>query len=140
MAEDKTLGLVLVENVIVANQIISLLRRAGYSVRQALGDDDALEFLRDNDVSVVVADIDATGMDGLALLAWCKRERPGIAAYAVCQANSGRCLSAHVQGVDGFFYLAPQRHQLDARHGIARQLLQAAASEQPWPQRQVHPA
>ena len=55
-----------------------LLRREGYTVLHAASAEDAIELLGRDDVDVMLSDVRMPGMGGLALVDWCRQNRPDV--------------------------------------------------------------
>jgi DNA-binding NtrC family response regulator len=55
-----------------------LLRREGFTVLHAESAEKAIELLGREDVDVMLSDVRMPGMGGLALVEWCKQNRPDI--------------------------------------------------------------
>ena len=70
---------------------------------------------------IVIADIDAVNLGGLAVLAYCHQQYPSIATYAITPIDDDhrKGLARDLGGCQGFFYLMSDGLQIDVSRGMA---------------------
>jgi CheY-like chemotaxis protein len=118
-------GLILSANIIIGYQLASLLGACGWRMQVVNADKQAYAPILQGDVDVVVADIDASDLGGMAVLVYCKQHRPSITTFALTRGTySYLARLAHaLGGCEGFFYLSNGKLEVDTHAGMAAQLL-----------------
>lgn len=114
--------LIVVEDARVGDQLVSLLtsQYPGWRIHVVQSDRMAYERLMAAVPDVIIADIDAVNLGGLALLAYCHHRDPSIATYAIAPANDGyrKKLARDLAGCRGFFYLLSEQLMIDSERGM----------------------
>lgn len=120
-----TRGLILSANIIIGHQLASLLGACGWRMQVVNTDKQAYALILQGDVEVVVADIDASGLGGMAVLVYCKHHRPSITTLALTRGTYPYLerLAHELGGCEGFFYLSDGKLEVDTRAGMAPRLL-----------------
>jgi len=128
--------LILTENVIIGNQIISLLSGRGWQAQVVCSDVEAYNIIVQGTVDAVVADIDDVSLCGLSVLALCKHHYPPIPSYAICRdGNSKPMYLARRLNCAGYFYLKQgEIQQIDISRGMAARLASPASADTPFRQ------
>lgn len=121
-------GLILSANIIVGYQIAFLLGSRGWRMHVVHTDRQAYEMILKGNVSIVVADIDASGLGGLAALVYCQRRWPSIRTFAVTRGDDAYLekLARDMAGCRGFFYLSGEGLEIDMHSGMAARLASQA--------------
>ncbi|TLS66682.1 DNA-binding response regulator [Mariprofundus erugo] len=112
--------LVLVDDTASGDLVTSLLHRYGWRMQLVCEDREAYEHMLRRQFDVVVADIDAIDLGGLALLAYCHQNVPEMTTYALAQGDDPerKRLARELCGCQGFLYF--QRDEMtDAASRIA---------------------
>ena len=124
-------GLILSGNVIIGHQVAALLHNAyGWQMQVTHRDKQAYGLILQGDMDVVIADIDAVDLGGLAVLAYAKHHWDSIITYGITESRDAylKTLARDMGGCQGFFYVAEGRLEVDLRAGMAGQLLCGASS------------
>jgi len=118
-------GLILSANIIVGYQIASLLSAYGWRMQVVHTDRKAYALILQGSVDVVVADIDASNLGGMAVLFYCKHHRPSIRTFALTQGADAylETLAHDMGGCEGFFYRTGGRLEIDTHAGMAARLV-----------------
>ena len=118
-------GMVLSANIIVGYQIASLLSAYGWRMQVVYTDRQAYALILQGNVDVVVADIDASDLGGMAVLFYCKHHQPSIRTFALTQGADSylETLARDLGGCEGFFYRTGGRLEIDTHAGMAAQLV-----------------
>jgi len=127
------LVLILTENVIIGNQITSLLDVHDRQTQIVRSDVQAYNIILQGIVGAVVADIDDVSLGGLSVLALCKHHKPSITTYAICRdGNSKPMHLARSLSCAGYFYLKQgEIQQIDTGRGMAVRLTSSDSMDQP---------
>ncbi|HXH65267.1 MAG TPA: hypothetical protein VNH42_07160 [Mariprofundaceae bacterium] len=122
-------GLVLSDNIIIGYQIAFLLGSCGWRMQVVHTDKQAYEIILKGNMDIVVADIDAAGLGGLATLVYCQRRWPSIKTFAVTRGDDAYLekLASDMGGCQGFFYLSDGKLELDTCSGMAAGLVRQAS-------------
>lgn len=67
----------------LAQSLAALLRGCGYDVRAAIGGEEGLRTVRDEDFDVVITDLRMDGVDGFEILRFLSRNKPRIALIVI---------------------------------------------------------
>jgi CheY-like chemotaxis protein len=134
--------LILAEDVCIGNQIASLLEAYEWPVHVVHSDKQAYDLMLQESMDVVIADIDAVKLGGLAVLVYCHHQDPSIITYAIAPVDDGyrKKLARDLGGCRGFFYLINKRLEIDTCRGVAAELATAgkwivrSATMMPLPQ------
>lgn len=119
-------GLVLSSNVIIGNQVATLLSSSfGWQMQVVETDKQAYDLILQGNMDAVVADIDGINLGGLAVLTHTKHHWPSIKTFAITE-NADlyiKKLARDMGGCEGFFYLKKERIELDTHTGLGAQLI-----------------
>lgn len=109
----------------IGHQIALLVKGLGWSAEVVRSDLQARERIESSSIDVVIADIDAIDLGGLAILAFCHHRYPAVITYAIAQADDvdGELSGCDASGCQGYFYLMKGGMQIDHRRGMAVDLL-----------------
>jgi CheY-like chemotaxis protein len=118
-------GLILSANIIIGYQLASLLGACGWRMQVVNADKQAFAPILQGNVDVVIADIDASDLGGMAVLVYCKHHRPSITTFALTRGAYPYLerLAYELAGCEGFFYLSDGKLEVDTRTGMAARLL-----------------
>jgi len=124
--------LILVEDTGTGNQITSLLEPYGWRMHVVHSDKHAYDLMLQESMDVVIADIDAVDLGGLAMLAYCHHQDPSIITYAIAPIDDGyrKKLARDLGGCRGFFYLINKRLEIDTCRGVAAELATGLSGRQ----------
>lgn len=113
--------MILTGNARTGDQIAMLLTSYGWHISLVHSDHDAYARMLQENVDIVIADIDAVDLGGLAVLAYCHHHDRSIATYAVTPIDDGyrKKLARDLCGCRGYFYLANGSHDVDSSRGMA---------------------
>lgn len=113
--------LILSGNVCLGYQTAWLFERHGWQAHVVHDDGQAYEHMLKENVGVVVADIDAIDLGGLATLTYCRQHDPSITTYAIAPSDDAyrKSLARDLGGCDGFFYLEKGSLKIDFSRGMA---------------------
>jgi len=127
------LVLILTGNVMIGNQIASLLGAHGRQAQVVRSDVQAYNMILQGIVDAVVADIDDVSLDGLSVLALCKHHNPSITSYAICRdGNSKPMHLARSLSCAGYFYLKQgEIPQIDTSRGMAARFIFPVSTDEP---------
>jgi len=134
MSEDiRGLILILTGNVIIGNQVASLLNAHSRQTQVIHSDVQAYNIILTGTVHAIVADIDDVSLGGLSVLALCKHHNPSITTYAICRdGNSKPMHLARSLSCAGYFYLKQgEIQQIDTGRGMAIQLISSISADKP---------
>lgn len=125
-------GLILSANIIIGYQIAFLLGSCGWRMQVVHADRQIYELIPKGGVDIVVADIDAAGLGGMAALVYCQRRWPSIMTFAVTRGDDAYLekLARDMGGCRDFFYLAEGRMEVDMHIGMGAALLRQASGKQ----------
>jgi CheY-like chemotaxis protein len=123
--------LILSGNVSIGHQIASLMEHHAWQTNVVHSNLQAYDYITNENVDIVVADIDAVDLGGLALLAFCHRRYPAIIPYAIAQANDeyGKKMARDAGGCQGYFYLMKGSLRIDPDRGMAAELAAGIRSD-----------
>lgn len=126
-------GLILSANIIVGHQIASLLSACGWRMQVVHTDRQAYALILQGNTNVVVADINASDLGGMAVLFYCKQHQPAIRTFALTQGTDAylEMLAHDMGGCEGFFYQSNGRLEIDRHAGMAARLVRGAAETMP---------
>lgn len=126
-------GLILSANIIIGYQIASLLNACGWRMQVVHTDRQAYAQILQGNVNVVVADIDASDLGGMAVLFYCKQHRPSIRRFALTQGTDSylEMLARDMGGCEGFFYRPGGRLEIDTHTGMAARLVHRTTEVMP---------
>lgn len=119
-------GLILSANVIVGHQLASLLRHAyGWQMQVIHRDKQAYGLILQGHMDVVIADIDAADLGGLAVLAYARHHWASIMTYGITESRDAylKRLARDMGGCQGFFHIVEGRLEIDTCTGMAEQIL-----------------
>lgn len=119
-------GLILSDNVIIGHQVASLLRHAyGWQMQVMHRDKQAYGLILQGNMDVVIADIDAADLGGLAVLAYARHHWTSIMTYGITESRDPylKRLARDMGGCQGFFHLTENRLEIDTHTGMAEQIL-----------------
>jgi len=124
--------LILAEDGCTGNQIASLLEAYGWPVHVVHSDKQAYDRMLQESMDIVIADIDAVNLGGLAVLAYCHHHDPSTITYAIAPVEDGyrKKLARDLGGCRGFFYLINKRLEIDACRGVAAELATGLSGRQ----------
>jgi len=127
----RTQCLILTGNVIIGNQIASLLNAQDQQTQVIRSDVDVYNMIAQGTVDTVVADIDDVSLGGLSVLALCKHYNPPVPSYAICRdGNSKSMRLARSLNCAGYFYLIQdEMQQIDTSRGMAARLAPPASTD-----------
>ena len=116
--------LIMSGNAGIGHQIASLVESLGWHAEVVHSDLQARDRIVSSFIDVVIADVDAVDLGGLAILAFCHHRYPAVITYAIAQADD---VHEELSGLDaggcqGYFYLMKGKMQLDLRRGMAAEL------------------
>jgi len=113
--------LVLTGNTAIGDELSTLLGKRGWSVHVVHSDSQAYCSILKEKMDVVIADIDAVDLGGLAVMAYCHHHYPSITTYAIAPLEDAqrKKLARDLGGCKGFFYLANDGHSINASRGMA---------------------
>jgi len=102
----------------------SLLEKYAWRMHVVDNDQQAYAFMQREPVHVVIADIDAVDMGGLAVLACSHHLYPSMEVYAIVTADDGyrKKLARDLCGCRGFFYVTGGKLIVGSGQGIAAQI------------------
>jgi len=125
--------LILTGNVIIGDQIASLLNAQGRQTQVVGSDVEVFNIIAQGRVDAVIADIDDISLGGLSVLALCKHHNPAIPSYAICRdGNSKPMYLARRLNCAGYFYLKQDEMQkIDTSRGMAAWLTSPASKDMP---------
>jgi CheY-like chemotaxis protein len=109
-------GLILTDNIVVGHQIVTLLASSyGWKMKIVHKDRQAYALMQQGNTDVVVADIDAADLGGLAVLSYAKHHWPSIMAYAIARNDDPflKKLAQDLGGCLGFFRRVKGTIELD---------------------------
>jgi len=123
--------LILAEDTGTGNQIASLLAETGWRMHIVCSDRDAYDHMLRENVDVVIADIDATRLGGLAVLVYCYHHDPSVTTYAIAPTDDGyrKLLARDMAGCRGFFYLVKGGREIDSSRGMPVNLVSELANQ-----------
>lgn len=135
-------GLILSANIIVGYQVAFLLGACGWRMRVVHADRQVYELIPKGGVDVVVADIDAGGLGGMAALVYCQRRWPSITTFAITRGDDAYLekLARDMGGSRGCFYLVDGRMEIDMHSGVAATLSRQACANGAATGTRPHPA
>ena len=129
---DPVQGLILSDNVIIGHQVASLLRTTyGWQMQVMHRDKQAYGLILQGNMDVVIADIDAADLGGLAVLAYARHHWASIMTYGITESRGDaymKRLAREMGGCQGFFYVVEGRLEIDTRIGMAEQILRRSTS------------
>lgn len=122
-------GLVLAQNISVGYQVSTLLEKNGWQIRVAHNDDEAYGIIQYEKNHAVIADINTSGLGGLAVLSYCHHRHPAIDTFAITRFDNdyAKMLAHDAGGCLGYFYLTEGNRRIDTHHGLAADLIAAAS-------------
>jgi CheY-like chemotaxis protein len=109
-------GLILTDNVVVGHQIVTLLSSSyGWKMKLVHTDRQAYALMQQGNIDVVVSDIDAAGLGGLAVLSYARHHWPSIMAYGITRNEDMflKKLARDLGGCLGFFRRVKGTIELD---------------------------
>lgn len=118
-------GLILSANIIIGYQIASLLGACGWRMQVVHTDKQAYALILQGNAEIVVADIDTSGLGGMAALVYCKQHRPAITTFGLTRGTYSYLegLARKMGGCEGFFYLADGKLEIDTHTGMAARMV-----------------
>jgi len=119
-------GLILSEQIIIGHQVASLLHASyGWHMQVVHRDKQAYGLILQGHMDVVIADIDAADLGGLAMLSYARHHWPSIVTYGITESRDEylKRLARDMGGCEGFFYVTKGRLELDAGAGMTGQIL-----------------
>jgi len=117
--------LILAADAVTGNQIAALLDVSDWCVQLVHSDKRAYERMLQANMDLVIADIDAVDLGGLALLVYCHHHDHSATTYAIAPVNDGyrKKLACALGGCRGFFYLQNGSLNIDLCSGAAAALI-----------------
>lgn len=106
------------------NQIASMLKGYGWQIHVVHSDKQAYERMQKEPLDVVIADIDAINLGGLAVLTYCHHQDQSLRIYAIAPRDDGyrKKIARDLAGCAGFFYLVNGSLDIDTCRGMAARL------------------
>jgi DNA-binding NtrC family response regulator len=114
-------GLILADNICIGYQMAALLDANHWQTQVVHLENDAYKGIRGGKLNVLIADIEAAGLGGLAALIYCHHRYPQVAIYAILQSDDShlKMLARDLAGCRGFFYLKNKGLKIDTDRGVA---------------------
>ena len=93
-------------------------------------DKQAYGLILQGNMDVVIADIDAADLGGLAVLTYAKHHWASIMTYGITESRDSylKRLARDMGGCQGYFYVVEGRLEIDTRTGMAEQFLRRSSS------------
>ncbi|PIX55333.1 MAG: DNA-binding response regulator [Zetaproteobacteria bacterium CG_4_10_14_3_um_filter_54_28] len=130
MRKPRKTCLLLAENDSTARQMAERLEPFGWLMYVVHSDKQAYDRIAQKNMDVVIADIDAVSLGGLALLIYCHHQNPSTETYAITPANDGyrKKLARDMGGCNGFFYFVDGSLDVATFRGMAVDLANESPS------------
>jgi len=112
--------LILTGNTAVGGQLSTLLGKCGWNIQVVHSDSQAYSSILNEKMDIVIADIDAVDLGGLAMMTFCHHHYPSITTYAIAPMEDAqrKKLAHELGGCKGFFYLANNGHSINLSRGM----------------------
>jgi len=117
--------LILTSDISIGHQIADLIGWHWGQPQQAHDEVAAYSGIIKGKTNVIIADIDAVELGGLALLSYCHHQHPHITTFAITSYHDGlrKRQARELGGCKGFFYLEDESMRIDMTRGLAAQIL-----------------
>jgi len=132
--------LILAADAVTGNQIAALLEESDWCVYLVHSDKQAYQRVLHDHMDLVIADIDAVDLGGLAVLIYCHHHEPAVATVAITPVNDDyrKKLARELGGCSGFFYLQYDSLNINLCAGV-KTLLRIPVKSAPDSSRTRHP-